>query len=312
MEKKLLFLIIALPALVTAQTGYTVTRNYPNIDKPIQFHLAPQVDLYSFGGLLRVVADANVDIKNRLTLQAAIGTRAIQFGSYSYAKVVANSYEAEKFLSFSNFGLTWYFNEKISEKELNLAFSKVNKTYQDLKVPVMVSKSWGLRLGNTAFQQWWQLKSKYFYAINAEVKDTDYLTQGASFTYQNNSLIYAGIDYRKLMNSIYMVDGKRKVSVRSIMDYYLDVLYSTGISYNDIVTVSDSRVWQLHLWDENYHKVGFLLGASVRRPQGNGVIAKMELGMRPGKGPYFPGFISFTLGWGFGLKADGLTKKIPG
>jgi len=78
------------------------------------------------------------------------------------------------------------------------------------------------------------------------------------------------------------------------------------------MTVNDSKVWKLNLWEENYHKTGLLAGCAVRKPQGNGVFARIELGVRPKKGPYLPAFISFTLGWGFGIKSEFLTKQKPG
>jgi hypothetical protein len=312
MVKQLFSLIFLLPILANAQADYTVTRNYPNIDRPIQFHIAPKVDVYGLGGLLRLVANTNIDIKNNFGFQAALGTRLVQFGSYAYSTPVAESSDPERFISYSNFGVTWYFSEKIKTKEINLTFSRVNNKYKDVKVPVLVSKSWGLRLGHTGYQQWVQVKSKDFYAINkAESNDTNYLSLGESFTFQNSSMIYAGIDYRKIINSIFMIDN-RKVSVRTITDFYFDLLYSTGINFNHIKTASDDKIWKLSLWEENYHKAGFLAGCSFRKPQGNGAFGKIELGVTPKKGPYIPAYISLTLGWGFGIKSEALTKKIPG
>jgi hypothetical protein len=311
--KKLAFLLL-FPAFAFSQSTYTITRDYPNITRPIQIGIVPlNFEASDWGTVLRYGINLNAEYKNHFSLQAALASPLVnmdnknsdKFPGYSQRKVI---------ISYHNLGFTYYFFNQIKAKEVKIVLSRSGSASSNTEMvtytmlPAHISRSYGVRAGITGYKHNIKIRENYYYGINKDnPNDTNYVTTEMS-TIQSASVVYFGVSTRKIINAIYKFGDDTKRSARAVKDLYFDILVSTGISYDPFYTPVDQKSWLMRMPDESEHKLGWIFGYSFYRPTGKGIFLKFEVGSRPRRNDFVPGFMMLTLGWDFGIKCEPLTQ----
>ncbi len=309
MKKNLLsaLCLLALSGTTMAQQGSGLTQVYSLVNKePLFRHTVLIIDpIYvcvntGFASSLRF----ETELKKKGMIWGRITKTWIEGNAYSedieQAPVAVNGFRN---LLASEIGGAYFLQNDNIDADVKVTTHvqrsmNTEITYK-LKVPSEVKIILGLRGGNLTFRKqllideesrilyyYRSMDGSYEVPILPKSKYVSNTRQPAGahetvlgMSYTNS--IFVGAHFRRVVNTIIMIDGARRRSTQNLQDFFADVVLPYYDRIPNVVDIKNEE-WQLVTNKRNINKIGWRVGYSLREPKGNSWQLNVELGKRPG------------------------------
>ena len=118
--------------------------------------------------------------------------------------------------------------------------------------------------------------------------------------------LFAGAHFRKVVNTIILLDDASRRKNAVVSDFYADVVLPVSTTLSNVVDIKGEQ-WQIAANPGSIKNIGWRLGYGMRKPRGHFTQFNAEVGQRPGamlntaigsSGIYFLMGIGFSVGFG--------------
>ncbi len=342
--------LLATPTLSIAQAKSGMTVNYSIVNtEPVFKHTALLIDPVLFG-----VGGINGGLASALKVETQIG-KVMPWAKIRNAWTESGSYTGDftdapvsidgmKKQMSTEIGCVYFLldNTKDADVKVTTHVQRAMRTeiHYYVRVPSKVRRMLGVGAGHITFRSPLNVDQDSWDNFYYKSKDGSYQvpftrqydpniypamdpnlrqpsgTHELARSMSNTGSFFVGAHYRKVTNTIIMIDGARRRSNARISDIYADVVLPYS---NKITNVMDTKgiEWQLAAQDKAINTLGWRAGFSIRQPKGHFWQVGAEVGKIPGtQVPTLVGssglYFALNMGGSIGFGKYAVAKKTAG